>query len=178
MRDEAALERGERRPYLEACSRETGRLYTNTSILRMTTKSITVHGHTIPRGTLVGCSPVASQRADPTADAGGIYTDAGTWNPERFLDDPNAYSGWFQRVEFVQFGLGVHACPGERVARAMMYDLVLKTWLTKYDVVVVSGLEEGAKGVDGVGAEAAWTEENFGTPSIRGEDVYVQVRKK
>ncbi|THG94782.1 hypothetical protein EW145_g8077 [Phellinidium pouzarii] len=55
----------------------------------------------------------------------------------------------------------------------MIFDLVLKTWMEKYDIDVVSGLEEGRKGIDGVGAEGAWTEENFGTPSIRGEDVVV-----
>lgn len=179
IREDAVRGSGERKLFLEACLRETGRLYTNTSILRMTTKPITVHGHLIPKGVLVGCSPAASQRADSSTDAvNGIFSDAGRWNPDRFLADPNAYQGWIQRGEFVQFGMGTHQCPGERLARIMMFDLVLKVWMSNFDVEVVSGLEEGTKGVDGVGVEAAWTEENFGTPAVRGHDVLVRVARK
>ena len=42
----------------------------------------------------------------------------------------------------------------------------------------MSGLKEGERGIDGVGIEASWSEENFGTPCIRGEDVMVSVRRK
>ena len=61
------------------------------------------------------------------------------------------------------------------MARMFIFDLVLKTWMDRYDVEEVSGLQEGEKGRDGVGAEGAWTEENFGTPSNRGEDVIVSI---
>ena len=54
---------------------------------------------------------------------------------------------------------------------------IMLTW-QKYDVEVVSGVHEGVKGIDGVGVEGAWTEENFGTPSVRGEDVMVRVRER
>lgn len=83
-------------------------------------------------------------------------------------------------ISFVSraFGLGLHACPGERLAKTMIYDLLLKGWMEEYDLEVVSGLDEGVMGIDGVGAEGAWTEENMGTPSIRGPDIKVRVRRR
>lgn len=160
-----------KREFLEACLRETGRLYTNTTILRQVRSATSVGGHQLPAGTTVATSPAATQR-DPT-----LFPDPEKWQPERFLKE-GAYNEWFQKNQFVQFGLGQHACPGEKLAKIMIFDLILKTWMEGYDVEVVSGLQEGVKGLDGVGAEAAWTEENFGTPSIRGEDVQVRVTKR
>jgi sterol 14-demethylase len=158
-----------RRPYLEASLRETARLYTNTLMMRMTRKPTQVAGHTVPARTLVACSPLASQRDDT------LYPDATTWNPDRFLKE-GAYASWFQRSEFVHFGVGAHACPGERLAKTVILDIVVSTWMRKYELEVVGGLREGEIGVGGVGAEAAWTEDNFGTPSVRGEDVRVRVK--
>ena len=50
--------------------------------------------------------------------------------------------------------------------------------MTNYDVEVVSGLEEGKRGIDGVGADATWTEENFGTPTVRGNDIRVRIERR
>lgn len=109
----------------------------------------------------------------------------------RFLEDPistnqiedakteaNAHARWFQRAEFVQFGLGVHSCAGEKLARLIIFDMVLRSWMEDYELEATEGLEEDEKGIDGVGAEAAWTEENFGTPSVRGADPLISVKKR
>ena len=64
------------------------------------------------------------------------------------------------------------------MARMIIFDFILKTWLQNYDVDVVSGVREGEKGIGGVGVEGAWTEENFGTPNVRGEDVMISVRRR
>ncbi|KAJ3526075.1 hypothetical protein NM688_g8306 [Phlebia brevispora] len=69
-------------------------------------------------------------------------------------------------------------CPGEKMARMFIFDLVLKIWMEKHEVDVVSGVQEGVKGIDGVGVEGAWTEENFGTPSVRGGDVMIKVKRR
>lgn len=158
-----------RRPFLEACMRETGRLYSHTTIMRFTRKSVNVAGHRVPARTLVACSPLTTQRDD------SIYANADTWDPDRFLQD-GAYTSWFQRAQFLQFGMGQHACPGERLAKMVIVDLVMSTWMRKYELEAVGGLREGEVGVDGVGAQPAWTEENFGTPYVRGEDVRVKVK--
>jgi hypothetical protein len=42
-----------------------------------------------------------------------------------------------------------------------------------FEIVVVSGVTPG-KGVDGVGVEAAWAQENLGTPFEMGEPVMVR----
>jgi sterol 14-demethylase len=157
------------RPYLEASIRETARLYTNTLILRLTTKPTQIAGHSLPAWTLVACSPLTSQRDE------SVFPDATTWNPERFIKD-GAYASWFQRGEFIQFGMGMHACPGEKLAKMTILDAVIGTWMRKYEMEVVGGLKEGEVGIGGVGVEAAWTEENLGTPSVRGEDVRVRVK--
>lgn len=177
VRDEAILDPSEPKPYLEACLRETGRLYTNTLLLRMTQKLTNIGGFEIPAGTLVACSPLATQRADANDSSSGIFKDARRWLPERFLPE-GAYSEWFNKAEFIQFGMGAHQCPGEKLAKTMVFEVVLRTWMENYDIDVVSGLEEGVKGVDGVGAEPAWTEENFGTPSVRGGDVMIKCRRR
>ena len=180
IRSEIALPPTERKTYTEACFRETARLYTNVAMMRMTKETVRVLGHVIPKGTLVACSPVAAQRieANKKEHMDGTFSNARCWNPNRFLDDPEAYAKWFQNAEFVHFGLGLHACPGERLAKTMIYDFLLKTWMEDYNVEVVSGLEEDVKGLDGVGAEAAWTEENMGTPSIRGQDIRVKITSR
>jgi len=173
IRNEAVLRPNAQKPFLEACLRETGRLYTNTTVMRVAQKKNTKIGkHIVPKGTLVVVSPAATQRAE---EDWGL--DAGCWKPERFLKK-GSYTGWFQKAEFVQFGLGQHACPGEKMARMLIFDVVLRIWMEKYNIEVVGGLDEGNKGVDGVGAEGSWTEENFGTPGVRGEDVQVRVRKR
>lgn len=177
IHDEALLDQSEPKPYLEACLRETGRLYTNVVLLRMTQKPTNIGSFEVPAGTLVACSPLAVQRADANESSSGIFKDSRRWLPERFLPE-NAYSAWFNTAEFVQFGLNPHACPGEKLAKTLVFEVILRTWMENYDIDVVGGLEEGVKGVDGVGAEAAWTEQNFGTPSVRGGDVMIKCRRR
>ncbi|TDL19811.1 cytochrome P450 [Rickenella mellea] len=170
-REEVGLGHDAKKPFLDACFRETARLYTNVSMMRRTKSAVTVAGFDLAPGTMVACSPLASQRNS------SVFEKPTSWKPERFLAN-GAYAEWFQKTEFVHFGLGQHACPGEKLARLLIFDSILKTWLEKYDVEVVGGLEEGTKGIDGVGAEAAWTEENFGTPAVRGKDVRVKITKR
>jgi len=176
IRDEVMLEPSEPKPYLEACLRETGRLYTNLFIMRMLPKATNIAGFEIPARTIVACSPAATHRAD-ASDSSGIFKDSRRWLPERFLPD-GAYAEWFNKAEFIQFGMGPHQCPGEKLAKTLVFEVILRTWVENYDIEVVGGLKEDVKGVDGVGAEASWTEQNFGTPSIRGQDVMVKCRKR
>lgn len=160
------------RPYLEACLRETGRLYTGLSILRVVPKlhpngGITLLGHKIPSGCIVACSAVVTQR-DPA-----LFEDPETWRPERFLsNEGKTYAEWFQRREFIQFGSGEHACIGEKMVRLLLLNTIMETWLQKYDIEVVSGLKDD-EGVDGVGIEAAFIQEPLSTPPALGRDVMV-----
>lgn len=170
LQAEATISASNRR-YTDACIRETSRLYTNTLISRVTRGPVELAGHALPSGTTVACSPLAWQTLDETE--GGVFAEAERWIPERFLAE-GKYSEWFQKAYFVQYGLGPHACPGERLARGVMLE-VLKAWLEKYDFEVVGGSQSG-RGIDGVGVEPAW-DENVGTPGARG-DVLVKLTKR
>ena len=76
----------------------------------------------------------------------------------------------------IQFGKGQHACLGENIGKALVIDILWGTFLQGgFDLEVVGGIEEGV-GVDGVGIEASWTEENLGTPFERGGPVMVKFK--
>lgn len=77
----------------------------------------------------------------------------------------------------IQFGKGQHACLGEKLGKTIVLDILWWTFLQGgFDVEIVGGLEEGL-GIDGVGVDAAWTEENLGTPFERGGPVMVRFRR-
>lgn len=82
----------------------------------------------------------------------------------------------------MQFGKGQHVCLGEKMGRMMVMDILWETLLGDaqypgYDVEIVSGVREGV-GVDGVGVEAAWAEENLGTPFEKGDPVMVRFHRR
>jgi hypothetical protein len=47
-----------------------------------------------------------------------------------------------------------------------------------FDIEIVSGVRSGIVGVDGVGVEANWAQENLGTPFEMGEPVMVRFHKR
>jgi cytochrome P450 len=95
----------------------------------------------------------------------------------------------------IQFGKGQHACLGEKLGRMMvieiLWDAILGTSSTTsdtvpageeenkgFDIEIVSGVRSGVVGVDGVGVEANWAQENLGTPFEMGEPVMVRFHKR
>jgi len=81
----------------------------------------------------------------------------------------------------IQFGKGQHICLGEKLGRTMFIDILWEVLLGNdtepgFDFEIVSGIREGV-GLDNVGVEAAWTEENLGTPFEKGEPVMVRFRR-
>lgn len=166
---------------LDATFRESGRLYTNLMLLRRITISQEILGRQIPKGTYIACSPVVTAR-DPD-----VYPDPEKFRPERWLTD----SGELDETQIKhlhrigassQFGKGQHACVGERLGRFMVMDLLWGIILGDdkepgFDVEIVSGIIEGV-GIDNVGVEAAWAEENLGTPSERGGPVLLRFSRR
>ena len=84
---------------------------------------------------MVACSPAVTQR-----DA-SLFSNPNTWEPTRWLAEPNVYATYFQMGSFVQFGLGQHACPGEKLAKILIFDEILGTWVKGYEVDVISELD-------------------------------------
>ena len=166
---------------LDATFRESGRLYTNLLLLRRITVTQYILGRPIAKGTFVACSPVVTARDH------NIYTDPEKFLPERWLTE----TGELDEVRIkilhrlgasIQFGKGQHACMGERLARFMVLEVLWGTILGDdedlgFDVAIVSGLKEGV-GIDNVGIEAAWAEENLGTPSAKGGPVLLRFARR
>lgn len=175
------LRRADSSDLLDATFRESGRLYTNLMLLRRITVSQEILGKIIPKGTYVACSPVVTAR-DPN-----VYPDPEIFRPERWLTesgrlDETRIKNLHRQGASTQFGKGQHACIGERLGRFMVIDLLWGVILGDekepgFDVEIVSGITEGV-GIGNVGAEAAWAEENLGTPSEKDGPVMLRFSRR
>jgi cytochrome P450 len=166
---------------LYATFRETGRLYTNLITLRRVIIPQEIMGKHIPAGTFVACSPVVTAR-DPA-----LFPQPDKFKPERWLTQSeeldDAHIKNVQRTgASVQFGKGQHACVGEKLGKTIVIDILWGAFLGTatepgFDIEILSGIEEGV-GIDNVGIEAAWAEENLGTPFEKGGPVVVRFSKR
>jgi len=165
---------------LEATLRETGRVYTNLMMPRRVTITQEICGHVIPKGSFIAASPLVTAR-DPV-----LFPDPDKFQPERWctpagtLDDYAIKTA--QRMgTSIQFGKGQHACPGEKLVKMLLsiyWGVILgEDGEAGYDVEIVHGLVEG-RGFDGVGVEAAWVEENLGTPFEKDGPLLVRFKER
>ena len=177
----AALRQQTSSDLLEATFRETGRLYTNLINLRRITTSQIILGKFIPEGTFVACSPVVTSRDS------SLFSEADKFRPERWLTpshqlDEVQLKNAQRTASSIQFGKGQHACLAEKLGKMMVLDAWWAAILGNeshqgYDVEIISGVREGV-GIDNVGVEAAWAQENLGTPFEKGDPVMVKFRKR
>ncbi|KAJ9111174.1 hypothetical protein QFC20_002668 [Naganishia adeliensis] len=161
-------------PFAEACLRETGRLYTNLLTARYVTREMCgPDGIIIPRGWTVA-SPMAVHR-DPA-----LYDKPDKWDPARFLPaadgTPSDYSTKLRNVEFHQFGVGNHACPGERLSRSLLQGSLWPSLLDNYQLELVGDIVDG-EGVDGVGVKPDYGK-NLSTPYAGEHEVFIKVTKR
>jgi len=165
---------------LEATLRETGRVYTNLMMLRCVTITQEICGHVIPKGSLIAASPLVTAR-DPA-----LFPEPDKFLPERWctpagtLDD-NAIKNAQRMGTSNQFGKGQHACAGEKLGKMLLriyWGIILgDNGEPGYDVEIVDGPVDG-RGFDGVGVEAAWVEENLGTPFEKDGPVLVRFKER
>lgn len=117
--------------YLQACLKETGRLYSGISMLRLARQAISLPNTnvTVPQGSVVSISPYLTHQ-DPA-----IYPNADQWTPERWLEEPDLpkrlNSGG--QLAYMPFGAGVHRCPGEKLA-GIIASTVVGTVAQEYDI--------------------------------------------
>lgn len=165
---------------LDATLRETGRIYTNLMMLRRVTITQEIMGHVVPKGTFVAASPLVTAR-DPA-----LFHEPDKFQPERWLTpshtlDENAIKTAQRTATSNQFGKGQHYCSGEKLAKMLLgiyWAIILgENGQAGYDVEVVDGIVEGT-GFDGVGVEAAWVEENLGTPFEKGGPLLVRFKER
>ncbi|KAF2704586.1 phenylacetate 2-hydroxylase [Pleomassaria siparia CBS 279.74] len=123
----------EKVPYLNAIVKEAGRYYTvsNMSLPRKTVSDVQWEGAVIPKGTMV---LINAQAANHDVDHFG--PDAGTYNPERWLNNPSS-SPTEKEVPGIShhsFGAGSRSCPGSLIATKLIYSALFRL-LSLYKVV-------------------------------------------
>lgn len=121
-------------PYLQACLKEAMRMHPAVGMLleRIVPKEgITISGHRIPAGTVIGANPWVVAR-----DKGVYGEDADDFRPERWLDLWRAVESGGDQVEaaqtklkrmernFLAFGTGSRSCLGKNVSLLEMNKLV------------------------------------------------------
>jgi cytochrome P450 len=165
---------------IKATIRETGRLYTNFMMLRRLTKPQVILGKHLPKGTFIACSPVVTAR-DPT-----LFSEPDKFRSERWLTetrelDEARIKNVHRSGASIHFGKGQHACLGEKLGTTMVmlyWSLILgQNDEAGFDVEFISGTKEGV-GVDNIGVEPAWAEENLGTPFEKGNPVLVRFKQR
>jgi benzoate 4-monooxygenase len=94
-------------PFLDACIRETMRMYPMIPgpLERFLGKPITVDGKTVPAGT------IASTAAFNQGRLPDVYADPHVWNPDRWLEADDR-----MRLNWTPFGYGSRSCPGSNLA--------------------------------------------------------------
>ncbi|CAB3981358.1 steroid 17-alpha-hydroxylase 17,20 lyase-like [Paramuricea clavata] len=103
-------------PYLQATLCEVGRIsrvarLVGTNAIRDTT----IAGYHIPKGTLV-CLNISRMLMDERE-----WPEPQKFEPERFLDGDGKFVGWNKLHGFLPFGIGRRECPGQSLARIMLF---------------------------------------------------------
>ena len=142
----------------------------------MTGSTITRNARAALRGIALSAALAAGVAAPATLMAVAPASAQSSAAAQRIADHFSSISS--MHGDFVQFGVGPHTCPGDKMSKLLMRDHLIKTWADGYDFELVSGLQEGEKGIEGIGIEGAWVECNFGTPNARGGDVHIKVSRR
>lgn len=150
---------------LQACIRESSRMYSGFQMLRLAKKQVAIPGTStiVPKGAVVSISPYSTHR-DATN-----FPDPETWRPERWIDGTAGGSLVSAKEgSFMPFGAGSHRCVGEKMAGIMVLR-TLTELLRGFDVEWADG--EGPRERDLEGLDFG----KIGSPWLRG-DVRVKVR--
>jgi len=119
MHEQSDMEKME---YLDACMKETIRLYGNVFTFRKTGEPYEHSGYTIPIGNLICISPYLTHH-DPI-----YFPEPYSYNPERFTDQKQTRT-MMGNMSFVDFGYGKHRCLGIEFASAILKVLWKKLFL-------------------------------------------------
>lgn len=132
----------DRLPYLDACVKETLRLYAPlpASEPRSSPQDTVVNGYQIPAGTVVAMSPYSLHRQAE------VFTDPENWNPERWLPSSANESQLAEMKKWWwAFSSGGRMCIGMHFAMAQM--TLVPAIYRKYRTSVRKGTEDLSPGV-------------------------------
>ncbi|MFG2086506.1 MULTISPECIES: cytochrome P450 [unclassified Spirillospora] len=111
-------------PYLESTIKEALRLHPPLILLlRVAQSDQEVCGHSIPAGTMVGCSLAVSNRIETD------FPDPGAFQPERYVAPRE--EDLLNRWTWVPFGAGRHRCVGANFAMMQLkaiFSVLLRDW--------------------------------------------------
>ncbi|ORY13539.1 cytochrome P450 [Clohesyomyces aquaticus] len=115
-------------PYLNAIVKEAGRYYTvsNMSLPRKTVTDVHWNGAIIPAKTMILINAQAGNH-----DIDYFGPDAGTFNPERWLDASpggtfSEKSSSSHGLSHLSFGAGSRSCPGATIATKLIYSALFR----------------------------------------------------
>ncbi|XP_030936150.1 berbamunine synthase-like [Quercus lobata] len=125
-------------PYLEACVKETLRLYPPGPLLipHRALQTCQVMGYTIPKDSKILVNMWAIGR-DPS-----IFNDSLRFNPERFLDSSLDFKG--TNFAYTPFGAGRRVCPGQPLATKQV-PLILASLVHSFDWFLPAKVLESQK---------------------------------
>ena len=103
-------------PYLQATLCEVGRISGMTTLVGTNTiRDTTIAGYPIPKGTFVGLNFTKVHKDERE------WPEPEKFKPERFLDVDRKFVGWNKLNGFLPFSVGRRECPGQSLARIMMF---------------------------------------------------------
>ncbi|ESO92157.1 hypothetical protein LOTGIDRAFT_217014 [Lottia gigantea] len=118
-------------PYLEAVTTELLRIC-NIAILnlpRAPAHDVTFQGYNIPHDAII------IPNLDSVLSDDSVWGDAGTFRPERFLDENGKF---VKHEQFLAFSIGKRNCLGESMAKMELF-LFLSTLIQRFDFKPVKG---------------------------------------
>ncbi|KPM42066.1 hypothetical protein AK830_g4505 [Neonectria ditissima] len=154
---------------LQACIRESSRLYSGFQMLRLAKKEVVIPTTdiSVPKGAVVSISPYSTHH-DPSN-----FPNPEDWTPERWITDSGDLLQIDNRsrtgAKFVPFGAGSHRCVGEKMANIMVSKTVASL-LRNYN------LEWANSDVPRVTDFSALDFGKIGSPWLKG-DVGIKITK-
>ena len=122
-------------PYLQATLCEVGRISSTAALAGTNTIcDTTIAGFPVPKGTFV------------VLNLSKVHQDEREWSepekfkPERFLDHGGKFVGWNKLHGFLPFGIGRRECPGQSLARIMLFSFA-SILLHRYKIELPEGAE-------------------------------------
>jgi cytochrome P450 len=122
-------------PYLQATLCEVERVSVITTLFGTNAiRNTTIAGYHIPKGTFVGLN-ISKVHEDNRE-----WEEPDKFKPERFLDEDGKFVGWNKLCGFMPFGIGRRECPGQTLAKVMMFSLA-SILLHRYKIELPEGAE-------------------------------------
>jgi cytochrome P450 len=122
-------------PYLQATLCEVERASGMMTVIGTNAiRDTTIAGYNIPKGTFVGMNLLKAHEDRRE------WPEPEKFKPERFLDEDGKFVGWNKLHGFMPFGIGRRECPGQLLAKIMMFSFA-SILLHRFKIELPEGAE-------------------------------------